>query len=400
MASEPLGDARTSTHGPIEELTLGFPDADVEEMRRRLRNARWPGDYANEDWYWGVERGWLQEMAAYWADTFDLDAQLLEMNAYAQRRVVIDDVPVHFTHVEGRGPDPLPLVLTHGWPWTFWDYRDVIGPLSDPGAHGGDPADAFTLVIPSLPGYGFSSPLRVTGMSTTRVAQLWAVLMHDVLGYEQYAAAGGDWGGRVTGELGIARPDRVVGIYLTLTLLPGVNRLTIPPEAWAEDEAWMLERADEALPLILPHVIAHRNDPQTLAYAMADSPIGTGAYLWQRRRNWSDCDGDVVGLFGRDDLCTLASLYWLTDTMGTSMRFYRDNQEPGSTDRVEVPTGFGVAPRDNTFMPRSMAEERANVQRWHVFPRGGHFAPAEIPELVVDELRTFFRPLRPADQPR
>lgn len=376
-----------------------MPEAELEELRRRLRASRLADDFANEGWSYGVERGWLEELVRYWAGEFDWRAQEAAMNALPQFRVELDGVPVHFVHVRGSGPRPLPLVLSHGWPWTFWDWKDVVGPLADPAAHGGDPADAFDVVVPSLPGFGFSTPLRTTGVDGRRIADLWARLMRDVLGYERFGAGGGDWGGIVTGELGHGHGHHVVGVWMTLPILPGVNLRDVRPEQFAPDEAWMVERAREAREVIQSHRAVHQYEPQTLAYALVDSPAGTGAWLWQRRHDWSGS----LDSFDRDFLCATASIYWLTGTIGTSLRLYAEHWRGGPppplherTRVIDVPTGIAVFPRELLFIPRALAEERTNLQRWSVMPRGGHFAPAEEPGLVVDELRAFFRPLRGA----
>jgi pimeloyl-ACP methyl ester carboxylesterase len=380
-------------------FTVDIPEALLDDMRRRLRTTRWADDFGNETWRYGVERGWLEEMVRYWADDFDWRAQEAAINRFSQVRVEIDGVPIHAIHVRGKGPSPKPLVLTHGWPWTFWDWKDVIEPLTDPAAHGGDPVDAFDVVVPSLPGYGFSTPLRTTGIGARRTAELWVQLMA-ALGYDRFCAAGGDWGAIVTSELGHAHSDHLMGVYLTLPMIPGVNLRDVPDDAYAEDEQWMAARSKEARPTIMAHSTVHIHDPQTLAYALCDSPVGTAAWIWERRRNWSDCGGDVVGVFGREFLCTTASIYWLTNTIGTSLRLYHEHFTRGwptirdATPTIPVPTGFGISPKELLMLPRAWAEERTNLQRWTVFPHGGHFAPSEHPEQVIPEYRAFFRDLR------
>ena len=378
---------------------VDVPASQLDDLRRRLRTTRWADDFGNETWRYGVERGWLEEMVRYWAEDFDWRVQEAAINAFSQYRIELDGVPLHFVHVRGNGPSPTPLILTHGWPWTFWDWKDVIGPLADPAAYGGDPADAFDVVVPSLPGYGFSAPLRTTGIGARRVAELWVQLM-GVLGYERFAAAGGDWGAIVTAELGHAHAEHVRGVYLTLPMIPGVNLRDVPADAFAEDEAWMARRSREARPAIMSHSTVHIHDPQTLAYALCDSPVGTAAWIWERRRAWSDCDGDVVRLYGRDFLCTTASIYWLTNTIGTSLRLYHEHFTRGwpvlhdRTPVIPVPTGFGISPKELLMLPRAWAEEKTELRRWTIFPSGGHFAPAEQPERLVDEYREFFRDLR------
>jgi pimeloyl-ACP methyl ester carboxylesterase len=383
-----------------EPFRVEVAEDELDDLRRRLRATRWADDFGNADWTYGVERGWLREMVDYWAEEFDWRAQERAINRHPQYRVEIDGVPIHFVHVRGKGPDPTPLILTHGWPWTFWDYGALIGPLTDPAAHGGDPADAFDLVLPSLPGYGFSTPLRRTGVHARGIAGLWLTLMRDVLGYERFAAGGGDWGAIVTAELGHLYPEAVLGCHLTMATYPGIDMRALGKQPFAEDEAWMRDRLREASRITRSHATVHSVDPQTLAYALVDSPVGTAAWLWERRRAWSDCGGDILSAFDRDFLCTTASIYWLTRTIGTSLRLYHEQFNRrwapvhDRTPVVEAPTGVAVFPKELVLLPRSVAEEQLNLRRWSVMPDGGHFAAAEQPEAVIGELRAFFREVR------
>ncbi len=387
----------------IEPFAVNISESLLEDMRRRLRSTRWADDFGNERWTYGVERGWLEDMVHYWAHDYDWRAQEAAINRFAQFKTVIDGVPIHFIHVKGKGvagAKSMPLILTHGWPWTFWDWKDVIGPLTDPASHGGNASDAFDVIVPSLPGYGFSEPLRTTGIGATRVAELWVKLMAG-LGHEQFAAAGGDWGAIVTAQLGHVHSAHLLGIYLTLARLPGVDSGTLKASDFAADEAWMAARIEEANPMIVSHSAVHIHDPQTLAYALADSPAGTAAWLWERRRAWSDCAGDVESVFDRDFLCTTASIYWLTNTIGTSFRLYYEtftrgwNLQHDRKPSIPVPTGFGISPKEIRMLPKRLCEERTNLRRWTIFARGGHFAPSEHPEQVIPEYRAFFRDLRP-----
>jgi pimeloyl-ACP methyl ester carboxylesterase len=380
-------------------FTVEVPQAELDDLRDRLHRTRWPADPGNPDGRYGARAEWARDLVHHWAEVYDWRAVEARMNAIDQFVVELGEIPIHFQHVAGKGPDPVPLVLTHGWPWTFWDYHRIIGPLSDPAAHGGDPADSFDVVVPSLPGFGFSVPLRSVGVDVNRITDLWLQLMRDVLGYDRFGAVGGDFGAFVTGRIGHAYPDHVLGVYLTLPVVPspaGFQRT--PAEAYAPDEQWMLERLKEVPAIASAHTVVNRLDPQTFAYAMADSPAGLGAWLWQRRHLW--CDGDGIEVFGRDDLCSLSSLYWFNSSLASSIRVYAE--EFGSPpvlrhDRervIDVPTGFGVFPKDLVLLPRSEAARLTNLQRWTVFDSGGHFAPVERPVEVVHELREFFRPLR------
>jgi pimeloyl-ACP methyl ester carboxylesterase len=273
----------------------------------------------------------------------------------------------------------------------------VVDALADPAAHGGDAADSFDVIVPSVPGFGFSVPLTTTGVDVARVAELWVRLMVDVLGYDRFGAGGGDFGAIVTGYLGHAHAEHLAGIYLTMATVPGLPFATSPDD-FATDEQWMPARARAIRHTTEAHVVVQRRDPQTLAYAMADSPAGLGAWLWHRREQW--CEGNALEVFGRDDLCTLASLYWFNSSFASSIRMYAEQfTKPWALvhdrDRIiDAPTGVGLFANDLVFMPRAVMERRTDLRRWQVFDHGGHFAPAERPDVVVDELRTFFRPLR------
>ncbi len=383
-----------------EQFRIAIPDERLADMRRRLKTVSWPGDFGNADWHYGVEECWLKEMVDYWANDYDWRVEEARMNRWPHFRVSIDGVPIHFIHVKSGRPDAIPLIMTHGWPWTFWDWNGMLEELT-----GSDEGPAFDLVVPSLPGYGFSSPLTTTGINVRAVGNLWVKLMCDVLGYEKFAAAGGDWGAIITGELGHAHPERLLGIHMTIVLLHETNPLEFAPDAYGEDEQWMLARMAESAPYIGAHMAVHSSDPQSFAYALADSPVGTAAWIWERRRNWSDCNGDVVALMGRDFLCTTASIYWLTNTIGSSFRLYKEqfggvgynpdwpllnNRQP----QIPVPTGVALAPKELGFMPRAEVEKRTNLRRWERLPRGGHFLPSEQPELLAAEYRAFFGELQ------
>ena len=381
-------------------IDIELDAAVLADLRARLLQTRWPEPVGADSWDYGVPAAWLKDMIRYWAEEWDWHAEAARMNRHAHYQADVLGLPIHFLRAPGNGPDPLPLILTHGWPWSFWDFKDVIGPLSDPGAHGGDPTDAFEVIVPSLPGFGFSTPLRRAGVNLATIADAWVSLMRDVCGFDRFAAHGGDWGALVTGQLGHAHADAVVGVHLALSMLPGVDRGAITAADYADDEQWMLQRDAQSLRTITSHVSVHSTDPQTLAYAMADSPAGTAAWIWERRRNWSDCGGDVETAFSRDHLCTTAALYWCTGAFTSAMRLYYEHFNhawPLVHDRrptVAAPTGFAVFPKDVVHMPRKIAEQHCDLRRWTVMPRGGHFGAAEAPDLMVEELRAFFRPLR------
>ena len=391
----------------IEPFEVAIAEHDLDLLRRRLGDVRWADDFANADWRYGVERGWLEDMVRYWREDYDWRATEAGINRLPQFRATIDGVPLHFVHVKGKrapgAPAPVPLLLLHGWPWTFMDMAALIGPLTDPAAHGGDPADAFDLVIPSLPGHGFSVPLTQPGLDVPAHVRLFTRLMHEGLGYARFAVGGGDWGAAITNLLAHAHPDKVIGLFASIPFFPGLDLARITPSDYAPDEAWMLARQAESAATTMSHFVVQSTDPQTLAYALVDSPVGTAAWLWERRRAWSDCGGDLLSVHDRDHLCTLASIYWLTRTIGTSLRTYWEHARAGGLPfaplherlpRIEVPCGYAFGPREVMLVPRKLVAEATNLRRWTVLPRGGHFAFAEQPALLTHEMREFFRPLR------
>ena len=384
-------------------FTIAVPEAELQELRTRLAQTRWADDLANDDWRYGVERGWLEEMVRYWREDYDWRAVEAEINRVPQFKAEIEGVPIHFAHIRGKGPDPTPLLLVHGWPWTFHDFFDLIGPLTDPAAYGGDPADSFDLVIPSLPGHGFSMPLTKAGLDVPAHVELFTQLMSEVLGYSRFAVSGGDWGAVITSLLAHTYPDKVIGLLVTIPFFPGLDMDVVTPADYAADEQWMLERQAESGPTIISHYTVQSTDPQTLAYALVDSPVGTAAWLWERRRAWSDCGGNLLNAYDRDWLCTLASIYWLTRTIGTSLRIYFEHAHSGGLpfrplhDRmpaIEVPCGYAIGPKEVMLIPRKLAEAGTNLKSWTILPKGGHFSFSEQPALMTEQLRGFFHPLR------
>lgn len=391
----------TTAADSVEPFEISIDDEVLDDLKQRLRRARFPMDVNNDDWKYGANVAYMDELVRYWVDEYDWRAVEKAMNGFHHYRTEIDDCPIHFIHEKGKGPDPVPLILTHGWPWSFWDFRDVIGPLSDPAAYGGDPADAFDVVVPSLPGFGFSTPLKRTGINYWRTADLWVKLMCDVLGYERFGAQGGDWGSIITAQLGHKHADRMIGIHLSLCFPMDFFDNGVPgEEAYAEDEKHLYHHTQERMVHTKSHVVVQSTDPQTLAVAMHDSPAGLLAWLTERRRNWSDCGGDVETVCSKEDLITLAMMYWVTESFVTSVRFYwesaHDSWKP-SHDRmpvVEAPTAIALFPQELCLMPKRFMETYYNLQQLSSMPRGGHFAPSEQPALLIDDVRKFFRKYR------
>lgn len=383
-----------------ERFTISIPQTDLDDLRARLERYRAAPDFGNADWRYGMEAGALRRLVDSWLDDYDWRAAEAQMNRYEHWRVVIEGAPIHFMRKPGVGAKPMPLVVTHGWPWTFWDHRYVVDALADPGAHGGDPADAFDVIVPSLPGYAFSSPLTTTGIGWARTADLWAKLMNEVLGYQRFAAAGGDWGAFVTAQLGHKYAHLLHGVYESFPAIPGLDYAAVGADDYAADERSLYARRVEAEPTAASHMAVHSIDPQTLAIALNDSPAGLLAWIVERRRAWSDCEGDVERAFSREHLLTTVSLYWFTRTIASSLRFYwetaRQNWQPSHARQpvIEAPTAMAVLPRDVYPLPRKVVARHANLQHWRVYAKGGHFGPAEAPEEYVEDVRLFFRQFR------
>lgn len=384
----------------MERFTIAVADETLADLDRRLAATRWPDDFANDDWRYGAKTADLKALAAYWRHGYHWRSRERLMNALPQFRTEIDGLPIHFVHVRGQGPSPTPLILTHGWPWTFWDYRKVIGPLADPAAHGGDPADAFHVVVPSLPGYGFSTPLRTPGVNWWRTADLWAALM-ERLGYARFGAQGGDWGSFVSAQLGHKYPDRVIGVHLhTPAPLDFMETPRIDPADYTPEEAGALPKLAAFAAEETGYMALQSTKPQTPAVGLNDSPAGLLAWLVEKRRRWSDCAGEVERRFDKDELIDLVMLYWVTESYGTSARYYyeaRHHPWRPMHDRqpvVEAPTAIALFPQELTRPARRWAERYYNLQRWTPMPAGGHFAPAEEPQALVEDLRAFFRDRR------
>jgi pimeloyl-ACP methyl ester carboxylesterase len=398
----------------IQPFTIAIPDEALDDLNRRLRATRWPEDFANDHWTYGTNTAYLRSLVEYWIEEYDWRAAEREMNGFAHFRTEVDGVPVHFIHEKGRGPDPVPLIVSHGWPWCFWDMRRIIRPLADPAAFGGDPADAFDVVVPSLPGFGFSTPLRTPGINWWRTADLWHALMTRGLGYTRFAASGGDWGALVTSQLGHKYAASLHGIHLMhaipLTLFNTerpwdiTSGALVPPAIRGE----LREALHARQRRIASHVAVQVLDPQTLANALNDSPAGLLSWLVERRRAWGDTRGDVESRFPREHLITTTMLYWLTGSFGTSARYYAEAAHhpwKPSHDRmpaVEAPTAITLLggekdPSVDDPVAGFLAGERTrsyNLRQVTSHPSGGHFGHYEEPEAVVDAIRAMFRAAR------
>ena len=346
-----------------EPFTITVPEEVLTDLHERLTKVRWAQDFANPNWEYGTNGDYLKELVEYWRDAYDWRKHEQEMNSFAHYKTTIDGIPIHFIHEPGKGPNPTPLILSHGWPWTFWDFHKVIRPLTDPASFGGDPADAFDVIVPSLPGYGFSTPLTTSGINYWRTADLWVKLMQDVLGYDKFAAQGGDWGALITAQLGHKYADKLIGTHVNLMAPLSIFVGSIPEESeYGPGEEGLYERNNHFFTAESGYSALQTTKPQTLAFALNDSPVGLCSWILEKRRTWSDCDGDVEKRFSKDDLLTTMMIYWITQSFGTSARYYYEathNPWQPSHDRtpvVESPMGVAVFQKEVIIMPRKWAE--------------------------------------------
>jgi len=379
-----------------EPFRIAVPDAVLADLRERLERTRFPDEIADSGWTYGTSLAYLRDLVVYWRERYDWRAAEARLNTFAQFRARVGELDIHFVHVKGKGPKPFPLVITHGWPGSVAEFTKVIGPLTDPGAHGGDPADAFDLVCPSMPGYGFSDHPTTPGMDAERIAALWAELMAG-LGYARFGAQGGDWGAMVSTYLGANHADRVAGIHLNMVV-------ALPPDPASPLDGLTQAEVIDMMPMqqFLEEETGYQRiqgtKPQTLGYALNDSPAGLAAWIVEKFRTWSDCGGDVERRFSKDELLTNVMLYWVPESATSSARLYYEmvhaGKFPPTGFRVDVPTGCAIFPAEIIKPPRSWVERLYAVHRWTRFPAGGHFAAMEEPAALVGDVRAFFRTLR------
>jgi len=385
----------TNTPMPVEPYAVHVPQAVLDDLQERLVRTRWPAALPGAGWSLGTDQAYLRTLIEHWLQSFDWRAQERQINQLPHFRVKLQDLNIHFVHQRGRGPRPLPLLLTHGWPDSFYRMHKLIPLLTDPGRHGADPADAFDVVVPSLPGFGFSDTPPSRDFTVGMVADLFAQLMGDVLGYDRFGAHAGDLGRGVTEALARQHPQRLAGIHLTDVWFGALMQER--PEDLSKDEQAYLDAGRRWQQSEGSYAHQQSTKPQTLALGLNDSPAGLAAWMVEKFRAWSDCNGDVERRFSRDELLTHIMLYWVTQTIGSSFLPYAEWQRHlgrEALQRIEVPTGVALFPADLVRPPRSYAERRYNLHRWTEMPAGGHFAALEEPERLAEELRAFFRPLR------
>ncbi len=382
-------DTNTQAPGPeIVPFRIEIPQADLDDLRDRLARTRWPDQIPGVGWDYGIPLEYVRDLAEYWRTGYDWRVHEARLNAFDQFTTMIDGQRIHFLQVRSAESGALPLIITHGWPGSVAEFLNVIGPLTDPAAHGGDPADAFHLVVPSIPGYGFSGPTRDRGWDVRRIARAWAALM-ERLGYQRYGAQGGDWGSSISRELGLIAPESLIGVHLNM-LFPYVLD---EPADLTEQERGRLEALRRFRSTGSGYFAIQSTRPQTLAYGLTDSPAGQLAWITEKFGEWTD-GGRPDEAVDRDQLLTNVTLYWLTGTAGSSARLYYETARSrawGPPAVSGVPTGVAVFPREIAPPIRRFAELSDNIVHWSEFDRGGHFAAMEVPDLLVGDVRAFFR---------
>ena len=373
---------------------LDVRDDVLDDLRERLARTRWPDEIPGSGWTYGTDLAFMRRLTERWRDDFDWRAQEAKLNAFDQFKVPLDGIDLHFIHQQGVGPDPLPLLLVHGWPGSVWEFHELIPRLTDPARFGGDPADAFTVVAPSLPGYTLSFEPGQRRLGIVEMADLFARLMGDVLGYERWAAQGGDWGGYIVGRLAHAHADRLVGVHMNLVPLP--LDLPYPGEPTAEHRAY-LEEVRHWQEEEVGYSTIQGTRPQTPAYALTDSPAGLAAWIAEKFYVWTDNDGDVETAVDLDSLLTNITLYWVTGAINSSFwPYYARRHEPWAIPdgRSPTPAAYASFPREIRHPPRALAEQSFTIERWTEMPRGGHFAALEEPDLLAADVTAFFSSLR------
>lgn len=380
----------------LTPFSLSVPDEVLADLRLRLENTRWPDEIPGNNWSYGTDLGYLKDLCAYWANDYDWRTHEGVINQFKQYKAKVAGIDLHFIYEEGKGENPLPLLLSHGWPGSVYEFHKILPMLTDPVSYGGTAEDSFTVIAPSLPGYTFSYQPGQARFSVEQITDAFAELMTKTLGFDTFVAQGGDWGGFVTSRMGFAYPELLRAIHLNFLAVRRDPRMVENP---TPEEAVFLMQLNKFLKDETGYQWIQGTKPQTLSYGLTDSPVGLAAWLVEKFYTWTDHRGDLDGYFGRDTMLTDIMLYWITGAVGSSFwPYYARMHSPwpipaGQT--VDVPTGYIEFPKEILTPPRSVAEKfYSNIQSWTTCDRGGHFAALEQPELLVQDMRQFFRPFR------
>ncbi len=381
----------------VDPFRISIPEKSLNDLRARLRQTRWPDEVQGADWRYGANLAYMKELADYWIWGFDWAAQETRINSFANYQAVVGGLRIHFVHERGKGPAPMPLLITHGWPSSFVEMLKLIPLLTDPAGHGGDASDAFDVIVPSVPGYGFSERPSKAGMTRWHVAEILAQLVRG-LGYQRFGMQANDIGAVISAWIALDHPERVIGFLTSMPSFPAPDwGADAPPMTEAEKAfaattaAWDQEEGG--------YDAIQRTRPQTLAYGLNDSPVGLMAWIVEKWRAWTDPEGDIEQYFSKDELLTNVMIYWATETANSAARSYyeraHDLRRLKPDDQIRVPTGVALTVEPVARTPRAWAQRRyADLRRWTEFSVGGHFIAAEEPELLATEIREFFRPLR------
>ncbi len=378
-------------------FTLHIPDETLVDLRGRLDRVRWPETPPGEPWTTGTSVAYMRELVSYWRDDFDWRVQEAQINGFRQFTVPLAGIDLHFVHEEGKGPNPMPLLLSHGWPGSIVEFMRILPMLTDPARFGGDPADAFTVVAPSLPGYTLSFAPGQPRFGVVEMAEVFGSLMSDVLGYRRFGAQGGDWGAIVTSRMGYELAEKLIGIHINLLAVRRDASLANP----TPDERRFLEQLAHWQKEETGYQWIQGTRPTTLSFGLTDSPVGLAAWIAEKFHRWTDNDGTIESAVDRDAMLANIVLYWSTSAIGSSFwPYYARMHTPWPIPDggvIKVPTGYAEFPKEILSPPRSLAERTyVNIQRWTTLPKGGHFAALEQPETLANEIRAFFRPLRGA----
>ena len=379
----------------IERFHIQVAQEVLDDLIYRLEHVRWPDYSENTNWERGTDKSYLQSLVSYWRDHFDWRAQESKLNRFSQFLCNVDGTPVHFIHERGKGPNPLPIILTHGWPDSYIRYLKLIPLLTDPASYGGNAEDAFDVIVPSLPGFGFSGCPKHGGMNNSRISELWAKLMTQELGYKKFIAGGGDIGSGVTRYLALNHPELLYGIHLTdigiIRDLLGAQDM----DNLSEEELRYKQNSQKWIANEGAYMSIQSTKPNTLSYGLTDSPVGLAAWIIEKFRTWSDCDGDLRQRFSEDELLTTIMIYWVTNTIGTSTSIYYENTHSLPLMRyISVPTGLALFAADIMLPPKEWAMQKLNITSMTSIPRGGHFTAMEEPQLLAEDIRSFCKPFR------
>ncbi|MFD6063247.1 epoxide hydrolase family protein [Rhodococcus wratislaviensis] len=374
----------------VRPYTIAVPEEVLVDLKERLARTRWPEKIEGAGWDYGTDVAYLRELCDHWAHRYDWRDWERRLNNIPGYVCEVDGVDLHFWHVRGTGPNPTPLLLLHGWPGSIVEFLELIGPLTDPAAHGGDPADSFDVVVPELPGFGFSGAPRTAGWSLSHIASVFNSLMVDQLGYDRYAVQGGDFGGLIASRMGAYHSESVLGIHLNLIM-------GTPPAEPGPEDLEHLERYTRFSERALGYLQVQNTTPDSLMIAQSDSPAGLASWIIEKFRSWSDCGGDIESSFDKDLLLTNLMFYWAPNSAASAARLYYETSRAEDwylKARVELPVAYAEFPHENFVPPRTWVDTQYDIARWTTMPSGGHFAALEEPQLLLDDVRTFFRSLR------